>query len=90
MDEIELGKKQARGARAHDLLESPMLKEVFEYLETEYLKAWRNTRVMDTNSREKLWQAVQIVNLVQDQLKKYIVEGRIATKDLANIKYLKR
>lgn len=90
MDEIKLGQQQAKGARAYDLLSNDLLKEVFSYLETEYLKAWRNTRVKDTESREKLWQAVHIVNLVQDHLKKFVVDGRIATKDLAQVKYLKR
>ena len=90
MDEIKLGQLQGRGAAAAQLLESEMLKEVFAYLETEYLNAWRKTRVKDTDAREKLWQAIQIVGLVQEQLKKWVVDGRIASKDLANVKYLKR
>ena len=90
MDEIKLGQLQGRGAAAAQLLESEMLKEVFAYLENEYLDAWKKTRVKDTESREKLWQAIQIVGLVQEQLKKWVVDGRIASKDLANIKYLKR
>ena len=90
MDEIKLGQQQGRGAAAESLLQSDLLREVFSYLETEYLKAWRNTRVVDTEAREKLWQAVHIVNLVQDHLKKYVSDGKIASKDLANIKYLKR
>jgi hypothetical protein len=90
MDEIKLGQQQGRGAAAEALLQSELLKEVFSYLETEYLLAWRNTRVADTNAREKLWQAVHIVNLVKDQLHKYVSDGKIASKDLANIKYLKR
>lgn len=90
MDEIELGKKQGRGAAAAALLESPLLAETFGYLEAEYLQAWRNTRVRDTEAREKLWQAIHIVGKVREQLVKYVVDGRIATKDLAQIKYLKR
>ena len=90
MDEIKLGQLQGRGAAAAQLLESEMLKEVFAYLETEYLEAWKRTRVKDIEPRERLWQAIQIVGLVQEQLKKWVVDGRIASKDLANIKYLKR
>lgn len=90
MDEIELGRQQHRGLRSHELLENETLKDAFKYLNDEYLKAWRNTRVRDTDAREKLWQAVHIVSLVQDHLKKWVVDGRIATKDLAQIKYLKR
>ena len=90
MDEYELGRQQERGARAQELLNSDILKEAFVYLNDEYLRAWRNTRVRDTEAREKLWQAIHIVQLVQDHLGKWAVDGRIATKDLAQIKYLKR
>ncbi len=90
MDEFKAGAVQQKGVRAQELLNNDLLQEVFTYLETEYLTAWRRTRVRDTEAREKLWQAVQIVGLVQDNLKKFIVDGRIATRDLASIKYLKR
>ena len=90
MDEFELGRQQERGARAQELLKSDILKEAFVYLNDEYLRAWRNTRVRDTEAREKLWQAIHIVQLVQDHLSKWAVDGRIATKDLAQVKYLKR
>ncbi len=88
MDEIELGKLQDKGARAQDLLNSDLLREVFSYLETEYLTAWRNTRVSDTEAREKLWQAIHIVNLVQDHLKRFARDGKIAADDLERIKTL--
>jgi hypothetical protein len=64
--------------------------EAFTYLNDEYLRAWRNTRVKDTEAREKLWQAIHIVQLVHDHLNKWAIDGRIASKDLASIKYLKR
>ncbi len=90
MDEFKAGAIQQKGLRAQELLNNDLLREVFTYLETEYLLAWRRTRVMDTQAREKLWQAVQIVGLVQDQLGKFVRDGKIATRDLASIKYLKR
>jgi hypothetical protein len=90
MDEVKLGQLQDKGARAQALLDNSLLREVFSYLEAEYLTAWRNTRVSETGAREKLWQAVHIVNLVRDHLTKFVTDGRIATRDLASIKYLKR
>jgi hypothetical protein len=90
MDEYELGRQQQRGVKAQELLNSDILKEAFTYLNDEYLRAWRNTRVKDTEPREKLWQAIHIVQLVHDHLNKWAIDGRIATKDLASIKYLKR
>ncbi len=90
MDEIELSKRQSKGARAQELLNSDLLREVFSYLEGEYLLAWRNTRVSETAAREKLWQAVHIVGLVRDHLQKFVSDGKIASVDLNNIKYIKR
>ena len=90
MDEHKANLIRERGLRAEELLNNSLLQEVFSYLETEYLSAWRKTRVMDTQAREKLWQAVQIVGLVQDHLGKFVRDGKIATRDLAAVKYLKR
>lgn len=90
MDEIKLGKQQERGNRAQALLESEVLKEAFAYLHTEYMKAWRNTRSMDVQARERLFQAVNILDKVKDQLFIWSEEGKLASKDLAAIKYIKR
>ena len=89
MDEIAATAKQGKGARAEELLRNELLQESFKYLNDEYISAWRRTTVKDTEAREKLWQAVQIVGLVQDHLKKFVSDGKVSTKDLANIKYLK-
>ncbi len=85
MDEIKLGIAQHRGIRAAELLENALLKEAFQYLETEYLKAWRNTMVLDTTPRERLWQAVQILGIIQEHLKSHVVNGRIAAADLRRL-----
>ena len=85
MDEIKLGIAQHRGVRASELLENTLLKESFQYLETEYLQAWRNTKVLDTTSRERLWQAVQILGIIQENLKTHVINGRIAAEDLRRL-----
>lgn len=85
MDEIKLGIAQHRGIRAAELLENSLLKETFEYLETEYLKAWRSTKVRDTDARERLWQAVQVLGIIQEHLKHHVTNGRIAAEDLRRL-----
>ena len=82
MDEIKLGIAQHKGVRAQELLENSLLREVFEYLEGQYLQAWRSTKVRETESREKLWQAIQILGIVQDHLRLYVTNGRVAAGDL--------
>ena len=82
VDEVKLGIAQHKGVRAQELLNNTLLQETFQYLETQYLQAWRSTKVRETESREKLWQAIQILNIVQDHLRLYVTNGRIAAGDL--------
>ncbi len=90
MDEIALGIKQAKGTRAYELLHSDLVTETFGYLEKEYLSAWRNSSVKDERGRENLFFAVRVLDHVRAHLNKLVADGKIASKDLADIKYLKR
>lgn len=85
MDEIKLGIAQHKGIRAQELLENSLLQETFQYLEDTYLAAWRSTKVRETESREKLWQAVQILGIVQEHLKLHVTNGRLAAADLRRL-----
>jgi hypothetical protein len=85
VDEIKLGIAQHRGLRAEELLNNQLLKDAFAYLETEYLKAWKATKVRDTEAREKLWQAIQIVGIIQEHLKVFIRDGKVAAMDLKRL-----
>jgi hypothetical protein len=90
MDEIKLGQARDRGLRAEELLKSDSLKECFDYLSTEYMAAWRNTRGSDVVGRERMFQAINILDKIREHLAKLAANGRLATKDLAAIKYPKR
>ena len=83
IDEIKLGKAQHRGIRAEELLgENSLFHEIMDKLHSDYLAAWKNTKVMQTAEREKLWQAIQILEIITDHLKGYVINGRIAAGDL--------
>lgn len=82
MDEFKLGKQQERGVRAQALLDSDILREAFDYLHVEYLKAWRNTAGTDVNGRERLFQAINILDKIKEQLMIWAKDGKIAAKDL--------
>ncbi len=85
MDEIKLGQAQHRGVRAEELLSNSLLQETFEYLEKRYLDAWRSTKSLQTVEREKLWQAIQILGIIQEHLKLHVTNGRIAAADLRRL-----
>jgi hypothetical protein len=90
MDEIELTKAEVKGARAKALLEDETLSACFDELKNEYLDYWAKTHIKDTDGRERLFQAFQIVGKVKEHLHKIAANGRLATRDLSNIKTLKR
>ena len=88
--EVENTRKAARGAQAQALLESDIFKEAIKSLHDDYISAWKIASVKDVDGKERLWQAVNILGKITDHIAKVIVDGRIASKDLAAIKTLKR
>lgn len=85
MDEIGLTKDMAEASHAQRLLEDEMLVAGFDKLEAEYLKAWRETGVRDTDGRERLWQAINLLGKVKDHLRMIIANGRLAQKTINEI-----
>lgn len=85
MDEIKLGKQQDRGLQAQALLESEAFRGVFEYLHGEYLKAWRDTAGVDVQGRERIFQAVNTLDKIQDHLRVLVQRGNLAARDLADM-----
>jgi hypothetical protein len=75
----------ARGARAKALLESELLKQVFAQIEADYIEGWRRTSARDTDARERLWLAVQVVGIVKDHLVIVANDGKLAQAELDRI-----
>ena len=75
----------SRGARAERLLADELLQEAFAGLETEYLKAWKVTAARDTDARERLWQATQVLGKVRDHLAAIAGNGRLAQRELDDL-----
>jgi hypothetical protein len=72
----------ARGARAKELLESDLVKDIFTRIESDYLAGWRNTCARDTDARERLWLAVQVIGLVKDHLMIMANNGKLARAEV--------
>jgi hypothetical protein len=73
----------SRGARAEALLSNELLQEAFATLDASYIQTWRTAPARDTEMREKLWQAVNIVAKVKDHLAKIVADGKLAQADLS-------
>jgi hypothetical protein len=84
-DELKLNAERERGARAEALLRNELLQEAFAVLEKRYVDEWRVTQFRDTDARERLWQAVNIVGKVRDHLATAVNNGKLAQRQLDDI-----
>jgi len=82
MTEDKLRRDIVRGARASALLADELLVEAFSRLEAEYIAAWRITPARDTDARERLWQAVNIVGKVREHIARVAADGKLAQRQL--------
>ncbi len=80
--EDKLHRDIVRGAQAKALLDNELLTEAFVRLDTDYIAAWRATPARDTDARERLWQATQIVGKVRDHLTAVLNNGKLAQRQI--------
>lgn len=80
-------KEQAitRGKRAEVLLNDTLLTEAFETLKADYIKGWEQSAPRDSDGRERVWQAVQIVGKVKDHLMLVAANGKVSQRDIDEI-----
>jgi hypothetical protein len=88
MSDDKLQTAIGRGARAQELLRSEPLQEVFAQIEADYIEGWRRTSARDTDARERLWLAVQVLGLVKDHLVIVANDGKLAQAELDKLRNL--
>jgi hypothetical protein len=84
-DEHRLNADVARQARAQALMADELLQEAFARLEDRYIEEWRVTPFRDTDARERLWQAVNVLRKVKDHLAKIVGDGRLAQREIDDL-----
>jgi len=80
--EHKLNADMARRARVEALLQDDLLQEAFARLEERYIEEWRVSQFRDTDARERLWQAVNILRKVRDHLAKIVRDGKLAQREI--------
>lgn len=89
-DELKLRKAAERAAQAEELLKNPLLVEAFVLLRDAYIAEWEKSHARDTDARERLWQATQIVGKVQTHLEQVAANGAVAKHALRDFEKPKR
>ena len=85
MNEDKLQTSITRGARAEALLKNELLQESLVTLERDYIEAWKTSSARDTDGRERLWQAVNIVGKVRDHIVKVVNDGKLSQRQLNDL-----
>ena len=68
--------------KAKQLFENPLLKESFDKLKKLYTESLFNTGATETEAREKLWLAYNVVSKVEQNLFEILDTGKLASKQL--------
>lgn len=76
----------ARGRKAAMLLDDPLIQEILAEIEDAYVKAWRSTATTDTETREKMYFAVQVVAQFLDALKVICDNGKFEEAQIERLK----
>jgi hypothetical protein len=85
MDSNEQNKLQQELNQANkdkQLFENPLLKESFDKLKKLYTESLFNTGATETEAREKLWLAYNVVSKVEQNLFEILDTGKLASKQL--------
>ena len=79
---MTLDEEIRRAQEAKMLLEHPLLDGVFKTLKENIMEAWRTSPVRDTEGRERLYMAVNVLSQVEGFLREYVTTGKLAAIQL--------
>jgi len=82
LEQDKLNQELSQANKASQLFEDPLLKESFNKLRNLYSESLFNTGATETETREKLWLAYNVVSKVEQNLLEIIDTGKLASKQL--------
>ena len=85
-EQAKLQQEVSQSNKASALLEDPLLKESFNKLKNLYSTSLLNTGANETETREKLWLAYNIVGKVEHHLQEILDTGKLASKQLEDFR----
>jgi len=86
MDEGKAREKQARAEQAEALLRNNLFNEAFEYLDAQFLDAWRQSGVADVENRERIYQLTQSLVTLKGYFQSVVEDGKLAQVQLDDFK----
>lgn len=75
-----------RSHKAKLILENPIFKESLAELKKLYTESLFNTGAKETDTREKLWLAYNVVGKVEQHIQQVLDTGKLASKQLEDFR----
>ena len=85
IDEHKLLRDNSRAVEAQSLLDNALFNDALTTLEAEYIKAWKATPLRDSEGRERVWQAIQILGKIKDHVSAVLNDGKLAAAQLREL-----
>jgi hypothetical protein len=86
-DQAKRVKELNRSSQAKQILENSLFKESIESLKKVYSDAlFEQTGAKDSEAREKLWLAYQVLGKVEQHFREILETGKLAQKQLADFR----
>jgi len=82
MNEGKAREQMARAEKAQAVLRNEIFIESFEYLETEFTNAWKQSALGDTEARERLYMLCQNLEALKGYIHKVVEDGKMAKVSL--------
>ena len=90
MNEGKTRQRQARAEKAAALLRNELFVEAFEFLDEQFVDAWKTSGIDDEEAREKLFQLMQALHAVKGYFQSVVEDGKLAQAQLDEFKRYSR
>ena len=90
MNENKTRQRQDRAEKAAALLRNELFVEAFEYLDEQFIEAWRTSSVDDKEARENLFLLMQALGAVKGYFQSVVEDGKLAKAQLDDFKRYSR
>jgi len=81
-DEHKLIREIDRGQQARIVIDSPIYREAIDGLREQLMSEWRDTTGRDTQGREQLWLAQNLLQRIETHLTQVMQTGQMASMQL--------
>ena len=79
---MSLDDERQRGLLAETLRSNPLLKEIFQSLESSYIADWSQTDLDDTKKREQAFYLLRALQDIQGQIDSIVATGKLADQQI--------